>query len=166
MTDPMKLYRNVLPDDAAEICRIYNPFVTDTTVSFEQEPLSEEAMRRRIEDIASQYPYIVCEVDGHIAGYCYVHPWKERAAYGGTMETTIYLDDRYKHQGIAKELMTLLIDRCRHLGYHSLIACITADNEESCHFHARLGFRLVSHFKAVGHKFGRDLDVVDYQLIL
>lgn len=162
----MKLYRNVVPDDAAEICRIYNPFVTDTTVSFEQEPLSEEAMRRRIEDIASQYPYIVCEVDGHIAGYCYVHTWKERAAYGGTMETTIYLDDRYKHQGIAKELMTLLIDRCRHLGYHSLIACITADNEESCHFHARLGFRLVSHFKAVGHKFGRDLDVVDYQLML
>lgn len=162
----MRVYRNVTLDDAGEICRIYNPFITDTTVSFEQEPLSVEAMRQRIIDISSHYPYIVCEVDGEIAGYCYVHPWKERAAYGGTMETTIYLDDRYKHQGIAKELMTLLIDRCRHLGYHSLIACITADNEESCHFHARLGFKLVSHFKAVGHKFGRDLDVVDYQLIL
>lgn len=162
----MRVYRNVTPDDAGEICRIYNPFITDTTVSFEQEPLSVEAMRQRIIDISSHYPYIVCEVDREIAGYCYVHPWKERAAYGGTMETTIYLDDRYKHQGIAKELMTLLIDRCRHLGYHSLIACITADNEESCHFHARLGFKLVSHFKAVGHKFGRDLDVVDYQLIL
>lgn len=162
----MILYRNVTPDDAAEICRIYNPYVTDTTVSFEQEPLSIDAMRQRIKDISSEYPYIVCEADGCIAGYCYVHPWKERAAYCGTMETTIYLDRQYMHRGIAKELMTLLIDRCRHMGYHSLIACITADNADSCHFHEKLGFKLVSHFKAVGHKFGRDLDVVDYQLLL
>lgn len=162
----MKLYRNVTPDDAAEICRIYNPYVTDTTVSFEQEPLSVEAMRLRIEEIAKDCPYIVCEIDGKVAGFCYVHPWKERPAYAGTMETTIYLDTRYKHQGIAKEMMALLIDRCRQRGYYSLIACITAENTDSCHFHERLGFKLVSHFKAVGHKFGRPLDFVDYQLVL
>ena len=81
----MKLYRNVTPDDAAEICRIYNPYVTDTTVSFEQEPLSVEAMRLRIEEIAKDCPYIVCEIDGKVAGFCYVHPWKERPAYAGTM---------------------------------------------------------------------------------
>ena len=94
----MILYRNVTPEDAAEICRIYNPYVTDTTISFEQEPLSVEEMAQRIKDISSEYPYIVCEADGCIAGYCYVHPWKERAAYGGTMETTIYLDRKYMHR--------------------------------------------------------------------
>lgn len=160
-------YRKVTPGDAAEICRIYNPFVTDTTVSFEQEPLSVDDMAQRIRDISAHFPYIVCEVDGgRIAGYCYVHPWKERAAYGGTMETTIYLDNDYKHRGIAQKLMAMLVDECRHNGYHSLIACITADNAESCRFHEKIGFTLVSHFKAVGHKFGRELDVVDYQLIL
>lgn len=62
--------------------------------------------------------------------------------------------------------MERLIEACREAGFGSLIACITYGNEASCRMHERLGFRRVSHFKAVGCKFGRTLDVVDYQLLL
>ncbi|MDE6403235.1 MAG: GNAT family N-acetyltransferase, partial [Muribaculaceae bacterium] len=68
--------------------------------------------------------------------------------------------------GIGRELMKELIAECRRRGFHSLIACITAENTVSCAFHERLGFVRVSHFKEVGYKSGRKLDVVDYQLIL
>ena len=94
----------------------------------------------RISEISSHYPYFVYEVDGRVVGYCYAHAWKE--------------------------LMQRLIGECRKEGYHALIACITARNEISNSLHLQLGFKPVSHFEKVGMKFGRWLDVFDYELLL
>lgn len=152
--------------DAAAIAAIYNEYVLHTNISFETEAVSEEAMRERIIQIAAHHPYLVAEEDGIIIGYCYAHPWKERAAYFRCRETTIYLHPQHLGRGIGMQLMQALIDRCRADGCHVLIACITADNFVSREFHRRLGFSQVSHFSEVGQKHGRLLDVVDYQLIL
>lgn len=152
--------------DCKAIAGIYNGYVESSTATFETEPVSEEEMRRRISDIAASYPYLVYEVDSKIAGYCYAHAWKERAAYSKTLETTIYLSEGYKGKGIGRMLMTELIEECRKRGYHALIACITAENEESRAFHLKSGFKQVSLFEKVGIKFGRRLDVVDYELLL
>lgn len=83
--------RIVTPQDAAQIAAIYNKYVLHTDISFETEPLSADEMRGRIESISANFPYYVYEEDGRVLGYCYVHPWKERAAYNQTLETTIYL---------------------------------------------------------------------------
>ena len=160
------MIREVRPDDAAQIAEIYNRYILETTISFETQPLSAEDMRIRIEEISSYFPYFVAENNGKLTGYCYAHPWKERAAYCKTLETTIYLASEAKGKGLGTRLMDRLIDECRNRGYHVLIACITAENEESCRFHERLGFKKVSHFEQVGQKFGRWLDVADYELIL
>lgn len=160
------MIREVRPDDAAQIAEIYNRYILETTISFETQPLSAEDMRIRIEEISSYFPYFVAENNGKLTGYCYAHPWKERAAYCKTLETTIYLASEAKGRGLGTRLMTQLIKECRNRGYHALIACITAENEESCQFHERLGFKKVSHFEQVGQKFGRWLDVADYELIL
>lgn len=160
------MIREVRPDDAAQIAGIYNHYILETTISFETQPLSAEDMRIRIEEISSYFPYFVAENNGKLTGYCYAHPWKERAAYCKTLETTIYLASETKGKGLGTRLMTQLIKECRNRGYHALIACITAENEESCQFHERLGFKKVSHFEQVGQKFGRWLDVADYELIL
>lgn len=160
------MIREVRPDDAAQIAEIYNRYILETTISFEIQPLSAEDMRIRIEEISSYFPYFVAENNGKLTGYCYAHPWKERAAYCKTLETTIYLASETKGKGLGTRLMTQLIKECRNRGYHVLIACITAENEESCRFHERLGFKKVSHFEQVGQKFGRWLDVADYELIL
>lgn len=160
------MIREVRPDDAAQIAGIYNRYILETTISFETQPLSAEDMRKRIEEISSYFPYLVAENNGKLIGYCYAHPWKERAAYCKTLETTIYLASEAKGKGLGTRLMDRLIDECRNRGYHVLIACITAENEESCRFHERLGFKKVSHFEQAGQKFGRWLDVADYELIL
>lgn len=160
------MIREVRPDDAAQIAEIYNRYILETTISFETQPLSAEDMRIRIEEISSYFPYFVAENNGKLTGYCYAHPWKERAAYCKTLETTIYLASEAKGKGLGTRLMTQLIKECRNRGYHALIACITAENEESCQFHERLGFKKVSHFEQVGQKFGRWLDVADYELML
>ena len=161
------MIREVKPEtDAAALAEIYNDYVLNTTISFETEPLNEEQMLKRIAGFAAEYPYLVYEENGVVLGHCYAHRWKERAAYAHTWESTIYLSPPTCGKGVGAALMQELIARCRAAGCRVLIACITQGNERSCRFHESLGFRQVSHFHAVGMKFGKLLDVVDYQLNL
>ena len=152
--------------DAEAICDIYKGYVENTTITFETVAPDVEEMRKRIDEIGERFPYLVSVENGKVEGYCYAHPWKERAAYYPTWETTVYLNPAAKGKGAGKKLMLKLIDECRERGARSLIACITAENETSCNFHERLGFQRVSLFKEVGKKFGRFLDVADYQFML
>lgn len=160
------MIREVRPEDTGSITAIYNEYVAHSVITFETEPVREEEMRSRITGIVSHFPYFVYETEGKIAGYCYAHAWKERAAYRYTLETTVYLASEYQGKGIGKQLMQTLINECRHRGYHALIACITEGNEASNSLHQKLGFKQVSHFEKVGLKFDRWLDVFDYELIL
>ena len=160
------MIRPVCSDDAAALAGIYNYYVQETTISFETTPLSVADMRARIERTSAAYPFLVWEEAGQVRGYAYAHAWKERAAYAGTWEISIYLAPESCGHGIGHKLLEQLVDDCRRAGCRSLIACITQENENSCVFHQRHGFRKVSHFIQVGCKFGRLLDVVDYQRIL
>ena len=145
--------RDVKPQDATAITKIYNEYITNSIISFETEPLTEEDMLSRIVQISSKYPYLVYETDGIVVGYCYAH-------------ATVYLSPAYTGRGIGTLLMQKLIEECRNKNYRALIACITDDNIASKSLHIRLGFKQVSHFKKVGLKFDRWLDVVDYELLL
>jgi len=158
--------RPVTLDDAKDIADIYNYFITETTVSFETQPLTVKEMAARIRDISAVFPYFVYEEDGKILGYCYAHLWKERAAYSKTLETTIYLHKDATHRGIGSMMVNHLTDLCRTQGFHALIACITEGNEASIKMHEKIGFRKVSEYQQVGRKFGKWLDVVDMELLL
>lgn len=160
------MIRPVRPDDVESITRIYNHYVLNTTVTFETAALTIAQMKERMESIARSHPYFVDEEDGKVVAYCCAHPWKERAAYLHTWENTIYVDACAEHQHIGTALMKKLIEACRPTDCHALIACITEENAASIAFHEKLGFKKVSHFKEVGQKFGRWLDVVDMELLL
>ena len=152
--------------DAAAITAIYNHYVLHSVATFDTDPVNESAMWEKVSQIAAKYPCWVAEEAGEVIGYCYAHPWKEKAAYQTTLETTIYLSPEYTGKSIGRRMMEHLIADCRERGFHALVACITADNVGSCHLHEQLGFRIVSHFEQVGQKFHRWLDVVDYELML
>jgi len=161
------MIREARESDARAIADIYNHYILHSTATFEVEPLSDETMRRRVAEISARWPYFVDEREqGRIAGYCYAHPWQTRAAYGLTLETTVYAAPEFQGRGVARALMTGLIDACRRRGYHALIACITGENEKSIRFHRSLGYEQVASFREVGLKFGRVLDVVDMELLL
>ena len=160
--------RPVADGDAAAIAAIYAPYVEQTVISFETTAPDAEEMLRRIHSIRDcGMPYIVAIDDTGVAGYAYVHPWKERHAYRHTVEATVYLRQDARRCGIGLALMRELIGLCRADGrIHAVIACITADNLASQALCRRFGFEKVSHFRQVGYKSGRWLDVVDYQLTL
>lgn len=160
------MIRQVKLQDAKAITDIYNQYVMHSVATFDTEPLTQEEMSSRIAELSAHFPYFVYEIEGKVVGYCYAHPWKARAAYRYTLETTVYLAPVETGKGIGKQLMQKLIEECRQSGYQALIACITEGNGASNRLHEALGFKQVSRFEKVGLKFGRRLDVVDYELLL
>ena len=161
------MIRPVRPaEDAAAICEIYNHYVTDTVVTFENEAIALPAMRKRIETIAARFPCLVYEQGGRVLGYCYADTWRTRVAYGRTVETTVYLHRDWMGKGIGSQLYAELLGRLRTAGLHVAVASITLPNTASVALHERLDFRKVAHFTEVGWKFDRWLDVGFWELIL
>lgn len=161
------MIRPIRIEDAAAVAAIYNHYIEHSTATFDTEPLSDRQMLSRLEAIVGHRPgYVALSEAGVLQGYAYAHPWKEKAAYRYTLETTIYLAPRFVGQGIGRALLSHLVEGCRREGYRSLIACITQGNVASEALHRKMGFRPVSRFVQVGIKFGRWIDVADYQLLL
>ena len=159
--------RNAAPGDAAAIAAIYNLHVRSTIVTFELEEVSDGEMSRRISDVQSHgLPWLVCVAGDEVLGYAYAGPWKARAAYARTVESSIYLRDDIRGRGIGTSLYTALIERLKSLGMHVVIGGAALPNAASIALHERLGFEYVGTFREVGWKFERWMDVGYWQLRL
>jgi L-amino acid N-acyltransferase YncA len=159
----MKL-RDATPDDAPAIAAIYNPYIADTTISFEEEPVPDAEMARRIADVqAAGLPWLVAEAGGAVIGYAYATKWRVRHAYRHSVESSVYLAPAAARKGIGSALYTALFERLRAGGYHLVIGGIALPNEASVALHEKMGYEKAAHFKEVGFKFGRWLDVGYWQ---
>jgi phosphinothricin acetyltransferase len=167
MHTPTTHVRPATPFDAARIRAIYNHYVTTTTVSFEEQAVTESEMAQRIADVdAAGLPWLVLEVDGVLAGYAYATKWRVRPAYRHSVESSVYLDHAYAGRGLGRMLYGALLDRLRERDLHVVIGGIALPNDASAGLHEALGFRKVAHFSEVGKKFGRWLDVGYWELRL
>jgi len=164
--DPL-IIRNVQENDIPAIVEIYNPYITRTAVSFEEEPVTVTEIRRRIEEVQTYaLPWLCAEIDGSLAGYAYATRWRERSAYRFTAESTIYLGDGFLGRGIGVKLFSVLLEQVRAAGMHQVMAVITLPNPASVELHEKLGYVKVAHFSQVGYKFEHWLDVGYWQLAL
>ena len=147
--------------DAEAVVAIYNHYVVNTVVTFEEEPVLAGDMARRMEDVfASSLPWIVADDDGgRVVGYAYATKWKARAAYRFSVETTVYLADGNAHKGLGTRLYTELFRLLKERGIHAAIGGIALPNAGSVALHEKFGMRKVAHFSEVGFKFGRWVDV-------
>ena len=156
----MLTFRRVRADDAPQLAAIQNYYIEHSTASFYYEPLDAAFFVGKIDAIAPHHPFLVCELDGVIAGFAYASPIHPQQAYRWSVELTIYLAPDKLHSGIGSALYSRLLALLRHLGYLNVYACITAENEASIRFHERFGFRQVGHFPQAGLKNDRWLDIV------
>ncbi len=153
--------------DAAAIAAIYGHYIAHTIITFELEPVGIEAMRDRIAAVQAQgLPWLVAEDGDGIAGYAYAGPWRARAAYRHSVETSVYLAPAATGRGIGSALYRALIDALHGGGVHAAIGGIALPNAASVRLHERLGFVQVAHFRQVGRKFDRWIDVGYWQLLL
>lgn len=160
------LIRPVKIEEAVALCEIYNFYVENTTITFEETSVSVDEFAKRIQDVSAAHPWLVSEVDGDIVGYGYAGTWKPRGAYRYCVESTMYLAQSAMGKGYGTALYQQLIDELRKRGVHSILAGIATPNEPSFALHKKLGFEQVGLFRQVGKKFDRWLDVAYWELIL
>lgn len=166
MRDTITL-RDALADDAGAIAAIYNVHVRGTIVTFELAEVCAQDMTQRIADVQARgLPWLVAEAGGAVLGYAFAAPWKARAAYARTVETSIYLDAAACGRGLGRQLYAALLGRLRELGMHVAIGGAALPNPASVALHEGLGFAPVGTFREVGCKFGHWIDVGYWQLRL
>ncbi len=160
------MLRLVTTADAAAIAAIYNHYVVNTIVTFEEEPISAAEMARRIEEVLESSPWFVCTENDRILGYAYAGKWKSRCAYRYSVESTVYLDKDATGRGIGTQLYTALIADLKKRGIHGIIGGVALPNAASVALHEKLGFQKIGEFKEVGWKFNQWIDVGYWELIL
>jgi len=160
------MLRAAQPTDAAAIAALYNHYILHTTITFEMAAVTEVEIVGRLAAVQPALPWLVAERDGALVGYAYASPWRTRAAYRQSVETTVYVDRNHGRGGIGSALYAALIAELRSRSMHALIGGIALPNAASVALHEKFGFRKVAHFEQVGRKFDRWLDVGYWELIL
>lgn len=161
------MIRTAQPSDAESIARIYNHYVLNTVITFEEAPVTAAEMATRLADVhSSSLPWLVVEENGNVAGYAYATKWKGRSAYRYSVECTVYLALECIGRGYGSRLYEVLFAELRNSGLHAVIAGITLPNVASVALHEKFGMSKVAHFQEVGFKFGRWLDVGYWECLL
>ena len=163
----MMSIRMATVEDAAAIAAIYNPYVADSCVTFETEPVQAAGMAARITEVLDAgLPWLLAEDAAGAAGFAYASKWKGRCAYRFSVESTVYLHWDHTGRGIGRALYGRLLEEIRARRMHAVIGGIALPNAASIALHQRLGFRKVAHFEQVGYKQDRWVDVGYWQLLI
>jgi L-amino acid N-acyltransferase YncA len=161
--------REACIEDVPGILRIYNEVVASSTAIYIDDPVTLENREAWLREQQKRgYPVLVADQgSGEIAGFCSLSDW--RGAWPGyrfTVEHSVHVGADCRGMGIGRRLVEAIFAYALALGKHVMIGAIDASNDASLKFHGRLGFREVAHFREVGFKFGRWLDLVFMQRIL
>jgi len=153
--------------DLPAILGIYNDVIINTTAVYSEKPHTLQ-MRRDwyLDRVSHNFPVFIAEVDGNIAGFSSFGHFRVWPCYRYTVEVSVYVEKSFRGRGVSKVLLRALIDRAAEMNMHAIIAGISADNEISIALHQSFGFTEVAHFKQVGYKFGRWLDLKFLELLI
>jgi phosphinothricin acetyltransferase len=153
--------------DAEALVNIYNYYVANTVITFEETLVTADEFAGRIRKVLEGgYPYLVAEEDGEILGYSYATQFRTRVAYRFTAETTVYLKHGVTGKGLGSALYTALLEELKKRKFHVALGGITVPNPPSEALHEKLGFKKIAHFSECGFKFNQWLDVGFWELKL
>lgn len=150
--------------DVPSILAIINDNILHSTSLYDYEPRSLAKQSELLQDkTAKNFPVIVAEMDGKIAGFGMYGEFRFRDAYRFTVEHSVYVANDFKGKGVGGKLLQSLIELAKKQGLHTMIGVIDAENTESILFHEKYGFKKVGMIKESGFKFNRWLDSVFMQ---
>jgi phosphinothricin acetyltransferase len=147
-------------EDAPAILAIYEPYILNTAITFEYDPVPVEVFEKRMETVLQQFAWLVCEEEGVILGYAYCSRFKERAAFDWDCECSVYIDEKAHRRGIATELYHKLFELVEQQGYYNIYALITYSHSSSVELHKKFGFTEVGIYQKTGYKMGQWWDLL------
>lgn len=164
----MKLVRCHHARHSEAILAIFNEAIANSTALYDYKLRTEADMAGWF-DVKTRrnYPVIGMEnVAGELMGFASYGQFRERPAYKYTVEHSVYVDARFRGQGVGRALLAAIIDAAQEQDYHVMVGGIDASNSVSIKLHESLGFTACGIVRQAGFKFGRWLDLAFYQLIL
>lgn len=150
----------------SEVLEIYNYYALNTTATFHAHALSTDQMRELVFFENPGYKTFVINKDGSICGYAVIAQHKNREAYDGTAEVMVYLKPDYIGKGLGSSAIRYIEEYAKSNAFHVLLAVICGENDKSIKLFEKNGYTKCAHYKEVGKKFDRFLDVVSYQKII
>lgn len=147
-------------EDAPAIQAIYKPYILNTAITFEYEPVSAEAFQQRMASVLTQFPWLVYEESGKIVGYAYCSRFKERAAFDWDCECSVYIEEGQHRKGIATALYEKLFELVSDQGYYNIYALINASHQSSILLHKKFGFTETGVYEKTGYKLGQWWDLM------
>lgn len=156
-------FREITEWDLPAIKEIYDWYIENSTATFHTEPVQIDQLKEFIYISHPVYKSFLICLNDEIAGYCFLTYYKKRQAYDRTAEVTIYLKPNFHKRGIGKMALAHLEQCAIAVGLKNLVGIISGDNESSIILFEKSGYTKCAHFKNVGEKFDKILDVVAYQ---
>ena len=154
-------------DDLQAMLAIYNHAIINTTAVYDYQPRTSDAHRQWFETKQAQrLPVLVAVDNATIIGFGSFGPFRPWPAYQFTVENSLYVDSAFRRKGAGTALLASLVTAAHTAGYHTMVAGIDATNEASLALHRKAGFEPVAHFREVGWKFERWLDLVFMERLL
>jgi phosphinothricin acetyltransferase len=149
------------------IAQIYNHYVKESVITFEEEPVTDSEMAARIAEVRSaSLPWLIAEDSSQLTGYAYAAPWRKRSAYRFSVENTVYVAPEWVGRGVGSLLYGVFLPILQAQQIHAVMGGIALPNEASILLHEKFGFRKVAEFHQVGFKFNRWIDVGYWQRLL
>jgi phosphinothricin acetyltransferase len=154
-------------DDLAGILAIYNEVIRNSTAVYSEEEFTRVRGESWFDAKREHgFPVIVARDASGIVGFGTFGEFRAWPCYRHSVEHSVHVRFDRRGQGIGRVLIVELLARAAAAGKHVMIAGIDADNAVSIGLHRSLGFVEIGHFREVGFKFGRWLDLKFMQCIL
>ena len=148
------------------IKNIYNYYIENSTATYYTEKITIDELKEFIPFDHKKYKSFLIKNENECCGFCYISQYKKRQAYDRTAEISLYLKTEYTGRGIGKEVLKHLEKVAKKNGISVLIGIISGDNEKSIKLFEKNGYEKCAHFKQIGEKFSKILDVVSNQKII
>jgi phosphinothricin acetyltransferase len=150
------------------ILAILNDAIVNSTALYDYKKRGPQDMVTWFEGKARKhYPVIGIEhASGELMGFASYGTFRAWPAYKYSVEHSVYVDARFRGQGVGRRLLEAIIREAEIQDYHVMVGGIDAANAVSIKLHESLGFNACGIVRHAGFKFGRWLDLAFYQLIL
>ncbi|MEM7430543.1 MAG: N-acetyltransferase family protein [Pseudomonadota bacterium] len=166
MGSPDVQIRHAEPGDLARIVEIYNHYIVNTHFTFAIEPFAVGGRTQWFTQFSEngRYRLLVAVVDSEVVGYSCSTPFKSRAAYSTSVETSVYLHREAGGRGIGTQLYSALLQGLiDDPDIHRAYGGVGLPNDASIALHEKLGYETVGTYNEVGYKFDQYWDVRWYQ---
>jgi L-amino acid N-acyltransferase YncA len=162
----MPEFSEIKETDLDTILDIYNYYLVNTTATFDFNKITRDELKERISFTHGRYKTFLIYENSAIAGFCFITQYRAKPAYDKTAEIGIYLKQQFTGKGLGKDIISHLENIAKENQIEVLIASISGENTASIKLFRKSGYAQCAHYKGIAVKFGRSMDIIDFQKAL